>query len=131
MTEADSLGALWRQASAMPIHGTGCACSTPMSIAVDPKSFELDVLDFVTEKHALDDWTGWSRALEVREGAEAGEFTAWLLATCSATLDEQLERRVIDDVIVVLKSRIEHATGRFASPSVKGAGWLTASASYI
>jgi hypothetical protein len=116
---------LWRQASTMPVHGPACACAVPMAVSLSPESFELDVRDFIDDKHRLHEIPAWTAMENERDEDRHEAFPAWLDRACRACLDPALHDKVIADVIVVLESRIAHSAGRFSAPSAKATGWLT------
>lgn len=109
----------------MPVHGPACACAVPMAVSLSPESFELDVRDFITDKHRLHELPAWT-ALEAERDLDRHEaFPDWLDRAFRACLDPRRRDEVMADVIVVLESRISHSAGRFSSPAAKPTGWLT------
>ncbi len=109
-TPVATIDALWRAALARPMHNATCGCAMSVAVRLDPRHLELDLLDYVEEKHALRFDPAWRSALGTR--STAASFPAWLAAVGEhGLLREDAWNLVVVDIVGVLDSMLEHRGG--------------------
>jgi hypothetical protein len=115
---------LWRLALSQPMHSPGCSCAAPAAIHLDPGTLELDLLDYLEDKHGLGEHPAWREALAQRAAAPAQGFPDWLASLRGICVPDELHAQLVDDTAAVLRSMTAHAAGRLAPPASLGRGWL-------
>lgn len=106
-TAVAMLDTLWRAALARPLHNATCGCAMSVTVRLDPHHLELDILDYVEEKHALRFHPAWIRARGTRSAAAS--FPAWVASVeRHGGLEDDAWQRVVSDIAAVLATMVEH-----------------------
>ena len=119
-----SLTALWQMALTRPLHSMSCGCSVPSAGFLKAGDLELDLLDYVEDKHQLQNIVAWNEARTARETSMVGAYPEWMWSLRGAVLSEQLFEMVVSDLQATLESITAHAMGRFAPAGSLQTGWL-------
>jgi hypothetical protein len=120
----NALMPLWQAALSRPIHNSGCGCSVPSAVRLDPETLELDLIDYVEEKHKLERFPEWRDAVSLRDRARSSSFPDWLQSLGNGCLEVSLHLKVMADVSNTLRSMADHAAGRLAPVETLKPGWL-------
>lgn len=124
-TALSDLAALWREALSRPMHSPACGCAVPSSIRLEPEHVELDILDYVADKHGLHLYAGWADALASRAALRQASFPVWLESLRGLQLiPASLWAAVMADVAGVLGSMTSHAANRLVPSTALEKGWL-------
>jgi hypothetical protein len=115
---------LWQAALSRPVHNAACGCAVPAAVRLDARTLELDLLDYVEERHALHAMPAWQQSRARRSEAPAGSFPDWLASLNGDCLAPELYRQVAADLAGSLQSIAEHAAGRLTPAAAKTPGWL-------
>ncbi|MES2415643.1 MAG: hypothetical protein V4614_17760 [Pseudomonadota bacterium] len=123
------LATLWRQALSRPMHSPACGCAVPSSIRLEPRDIELDLLDYVEDKHDLRRYPGWVNALASRAESHTTSFPVWLaFLHGQQLLPSALWDSVVTDIAGSLDSMTSHAANRLVPSGALEKGWLTGKA---
>lgn len=119
------LAALWREALSRPMHSPACGCAVPSSIRLDANHVELDILDYVEEKHDLRRYADWVKARQLRvESCHTG-FPAWLeFLYAQHFMPEEIWECVLANISATLGSMASHAANRLVPAGSLEKGWL-------
>ena len=121
------ISSLWQAAMSRPMHSPACGCAVPSAIRLDPSHVELDILDYVEDRHQLDGNLDWVAARAARAESAGVGFAAWLESMrVRELLPEATWDHVIADVVHVLEGMASHAANRLAPASSLEKGWLSA-----
>jgi hypothetical protein len=120
----NTLMPLWQAALSRPIHNSSCGCAVPAAVRLDPETLELDLIDYVAEKHQLERLPEWRDAVSLRARARSNSFPDWLQSLGNGCLEVSLHLKVMADVSNTLRSMAEHAAGRLAPVEALKPGWL-------
>jgi hypothetical protein len=123
-TTTNPLVPLWQAALSRPVHNPACGCAVPAAVRLDARTLELDLLDYVEERHALHSIPAWQQALARRGEAPAGSFPDWLESLNGGCLEPEVYRQVTADLAATLQSIAEHAAGRLVPAAAMTSGWL-------
>jgi hypothetical protein len=124
-TTPPDLAALWREALSRPMHSPACGCAVPSSVRLEPEHVELDILDYIADKHELHRYTGWADALASRAASRQASFPVWLESLRGLQLfPAALWAGVMADVTGVLDSMTSHAANRLVPSGALEKGWL-------
>ncbi len=115
---------VWQSALARPIHSANCGCSVPSAGFLNAENLELDLLDYVEDKHGLQSNAAWVQARADREAARVGGFAEWLSAIDAGILDDSMYEVVIGDIRASLDSIAAHSAGRLTPAANLQSGWL-------
>lgn len=124
MQSNPSLKSLWQSALSRPLHNTACGCSVPSAGFLKAGDLELDLLDYVEEKHQLQNNVAWFEARIARETLKTCAYPEWMDNLRSDVLPEGLFDLVLMDLRVTLESIAAHSTGRLAPAASLQSGWL-------
>ncbi len=119
-----SLKSLWHSALSRPLHNTACGCSVPSAGFLKAGDLELDLLDYVEEKHQLHNIVAWCEARIAREQLKTCAYPEWIDTLRNNILPEGLYDQVLMDMRATLESIAAHASGRLAPASSLQSGWL-------
>lgn len=119
-----ALLSLWHSALNRPMHNVACGCFVPSAIRIDGLSLELDLIDYVEDKHALNQISTWKKALENRSEKRDRSFPDWINSLKGQCLSFELHDFVIADITKTLSSMVEHSARRLAPIDSMSQGWL-------
>ena len=124
MQHNTSLKSLWHNALSRPLHNTSCGCSVPSAGFLKAGDLELDLLDYVEEKHQLQNNLAWCNARIAREKLKTSAYPDWMNTLRSDVLPESLYDLILKDLQATLESITAHSTGRLAPVASLQSGWL-------